>query len=83
MGDIDRGGAGGGSCKMPLVRQFIAKILEREPYLCGRPDEIVALGAGIYAGIKSRQAEIRDVILTDICRLRWGWGSWITTILTT
>ena len=74
MGDIDQVVLVGGSCKMPLVRQFIAKILEREPYLCGRPDEIVALGAGIYAGIKSRQAEIRDVILTDICPFTLGVG---------
>ena len=74
MGDIDQVVLVGGSCKMPLVRQFIAKILEREPYLCGRPDEIVALGAGIYAGIKSRQDEIRDVILTDICPFTLGVG---------
>ena len=74
MDDIDQVVLVGGSCKMPLVRQFIARTLEREPYLCGRPDEIVALGAGIYAGIKSRQAEIRDVILTDICPFTLGVG---------
>lgn len=74
MEDIDQVVLVGGSCKMPLIRRFIARTLGREPFLSGRPDEIVALGAGIYAGIKSREAEIRDVILTDICPFTLGVG---------
>lgn len=74
MEDIDQIVLVGGSCKMPAVQQYITHFLGREPFLAGQPDEIVALGAGIYAGIKERQADIRDVILTDICPFTLGIG---------
>ena len=74
MEDIDQIVLVGGTCKMPSVRQYIAHLLGKEPCLAGQPDEIVALGAGIYAGIKERQADIKDIILTDICPFTLGIG---------
>lgn len=74
MEDIDQIVLVGGSCKMPAVQQYITQFLGQSPYLAGQPDEIVALGAGIYAGIKERQADIKDIILTDICPFTLGIG---------
>lgn len=36
------------------------------------PDEVVAMGVGIYAGIKERKQDIRDLVLTDICPFTLG-----------
>lgn len=70
--DIDSIVLAGGSCKMPVVQRYIAHFLGKEPWLCSDPDEIVAIGAGIYAGIKARNQEVRDVVLTDICPFTLG-----------
>ena len=43
----------GGSTRIPLVKKSITKIFGREPKLLGNPDEMVALGAAIYAAYKS------------------------------
>ncbi|MDO5407938.1 MAG: molecular chaperone HscC [Eubacteriales bacterium] len=72
ISDIDQIVLVGGSCKMPVVRRFLTQALGKEPFLAGQPDEIVALGAGIYAGIKERKSDIRDVLLTDICPFTLG-----------
>lgn len=74
ISDIDQIVLVGGSCRMPAVQRYLTNILGREPFLAGNPDETVALGAGIYAGIKERKTEIRDVILTDICPFTLGVG---------
>ena len=74
MEDIDQIVLVGGTCKMPAVQQYISQFLDRDPFLAGQPDEIVAMGAGIYAGIKERQADIKDIILTDICPFTLGIG---------
>lgn len=74
MEDIDQIVLVGGSCKMPAVQQYIKHFLGKEPCLAGQPDEIIALGAGIYAGIKERRSDIRDIILTDICPFTLGIG---------
>lgn len=74
ISDIDQIVLVGGSCRMPAVQQYIATILGKKPYLAGNPDETVALGVGIYAGIKERKDGIKDVILTDICPFTLGVG---------
>lgn len=74
MEDIDQIVLVGGTCKMPVVQDYIEGFLEKEPFLAGQPDEIIALGAGIYAGIKERRSDIRDIILTDICPFTLGIG---------
>lgn len=70
--DIDGIIAVGGSCKMPVVRKYIEKLMGKP--LCGDidPDSAIAEGAGIFAGIKSRTSELKDVILTDICPFSLG-----------
>lgn len=76
VGEIDKVVLVGGTCRMPVIRQYIHHFMGVEPVLAGNPDEIVAIGAGTYAGIKERKEEIRDIVLTDICPFTLGVGVW-------
>jgi molecular chaperone DnaK len=60
----------GGVTRMPLVRQFVAELFGREPNASQNPDEAVALGATIQAGILS--GAVRDVVLLDVTPLSLG-----------
>lgn len=62
----------GGYSKMPSVSFFLQAAFGKTPHAVISPDEIVAIGAGIYAGIKERRGEIRDLVLTDICPFTLG-----------
>lgn len=64
----------GGSCRMPVVAFYLEALLGKKPEIIGGPDKIVAMGAGIYAGIKERRKEVRDLVLTDICPFTLGVG---------
>jgi molecular chaperone DnaK len=60
----------GGATRMPLVRRIVAEIFGREPNTSQNPDEAVAIGATIQAGILS--GIVRDVILLDVTPLSLG-----------
>ncbi|MDX2079671.1 MAG: Hsp70 family protein [Terrimicrobiaceae bacterium] len=60
----------GGATRMPLVRRFVAEVFGREPDCSQHPDEAVALGATIQAGILS--GAIGHVTLLDITPLSLG-----------
>lgn len=62
----------GGSSKMPVISYYLEVILGKKPQIIGSPDEVVAMGAGIYAGIKERREEIKELVLTDICPFTLG-----------
>ncbi len=63
----------GGSGKMPIVRQYIRYLLgDAIPLMQEEPDTIVACGVGVYAGIKERKTEIKDIILSDVCPFTLG-----------
>jgi molecular chaperone DnaK len=69
-GDLDEVILVGGVTRMPLVRSLVAEIFGREPNTSHNPDEAVALGATIQAGILS--GAVRDVILLDVTPLSLG-----------
>jgi len=60
----------GGSTRMPLVRRYVAEIFGREPNTSQNPDEAVALGAVIQAGILS--GSLKNVLLLDVTPLSLG-----------
>src|SRR6185369_14831776 len=60
----------GGQTRMPLVRRLVAEIFGREPNLSQNPDEAVALGATIQAGILA--GTVQNVILLDVTPLSLG-----------
>lgn len=62
----------GGSCKMPVVQQYLSYLLKREDIVTKEPDYMIALGCGVCAGIKERDKDIKDLLLTDICPFSLG-----------
>ena len=68
--DLDEVILVGGVTRMPLVRKMVAEIFEREPNTSQNPDEAVAIGATIQAGILS--GAVRDVVLLDVTPLSLG-----------
>lgn len=72
LDDIDKVILVGGSSKMPVVRLFLKTIFKTQQLCESNPDEIVALGAGVVAGIKERKAKIKDMLLSDICPFSLG-----------
>ncbi len=60
----------GGMTRMPLVRRFVGELFGRAPNVSQNPDEAVALGATIQAGILS--GAVRDVVLLDVTPLSLG-----------
>lgn len=64
----------GGSCKMPVVRQYLNHLLGRQLLDAGHPDTVVAQGAGLYAAMKAREENLRQMVLTDICPFTLGVG---------
>jgi molecular chaperone DnaK len=57
----------GGMTRMPAIREAVAKFFGREPHKGVNPDEVVALGAAIQAGVLS--GEVKDVLLLDVTPL--------------
>ena len=68
--DIDQVVMVGGSTRVPLVRSKTKEFFGREPYTAVNPDEIVALGAAVQAGILAGIK--RDTLLLDVTPLSLG-----------
>jgi molecular chaperone HscC len=62
----------GGSTRMPVVRRTVARMFGRFPNSTINPDEAVALGAAVQAGLKARDAALKEVVLTDVCPYSLG-----------
>ncbi|MCX6764336.1 MAG: molecular chaperone DnaK [Candidatus Nealsonbacteria bacterium] len=60
----------GGQTRMPKIREEVKKFFGKEPYIDINPDEVVAVGAAVEAGIL--QGEVRDVLLLDVTPLSLG-----------
>lgn len=70
--DIDEIIMVGGSGKMPIIRNYLQFLSGKVPLYHVDPDTAVAVGVGIYAGIKAREEVVREVLLTDICPFTLG-----------
>jgi len=62
----------GGTTRMPLVRRLAAGLFGRFPSIQLNPDETVALGAAVQAGLKARDAALEEIVLTDVCPYSLG-----------
>jgi molecular chaperone HscC len=56
----------GGATRMPIVRRLVTKMFGRFPAVDINPDEVVALGAAVQAGLKARDAALSEVVMTDV-----------------
>lgn len=68
--DIDRVVLVGGATRMPSVQRLIKELIGKEPYKDINPDEVVAIGAAIQAGILA--GEVRKAVLVDVTPLSLG-----------
>jgi molecular chaperone DnaK len=60
----------GGQTRMPKVQEVVEKLFGREPHKGVNPDEVVAIGAAIQAGVL--QGDVKDVLLLDVTPLSLG-----------
>ncbi len=68
--DIDEVVLVGGSTRMPAVKEVVKKVLGKEPNETVNPDEVVAIGAAIQAGVLA--GEVKDILLLDVTPLSLG-----------
>ena len=68
--DIDEVVLVGGSTRIPKVQEIVQELFKREPHKGVNPDEVVALGAAVQAGVLG--GEVKDVLLLDVTPLSMG-----------
>ena len=62
----------GGSAQLTVFGDFLEELFGRRPHVAASPDEIVALGVGLCAGIKARAEDLQDLVMTDVCPFSLG-----------
>jgi len=70
VGDINEVILVGGQTRMPLLQSEVEKFFGRSPHMGVNPDEVVALGAAVQAGVL--QGDVKDVLLLDVIPLSLG-----------
>lgn len=70
--DIDQIILVGGNTKMPLVQNYLSYLLKQQVHVQVNQDEAIALGCGVLTGIKARNEDVKDMVLTDICPFTLG-----------
>ena len=69
-GDVDEVILVGGSTRIPMVQEAVKKLFGKEPNRSVNPDEVVALGAAVQAGVLG--GEVKDLLLLDVTPLSLG-----------
>ena len=62
----------GGASRMPQVARLVSRMFGRLPLRHVNPDQTIALGAAVAAGLKSRDERLEEIILTDVCPYTLG-----------
>jgi molecular chaperone DnaK len=68
--DLDEVILVGGATRMPMVQELVKKLTGKEPNRSVNPDEVVAIGAAIQAGVLG--GDVRDILLLDVTPLSLG-----------
>lgn len=68
--EIDKVVLVGGSTRIPAVQEAVKKLIGKDPHKGVNPDEVVALGAAIQAGVLT--GDVKDVVLLDVTPLSLG-----------
>src|SRR5437868_887350 len=72
----------GGQTRMPAVQEMVKQVFGKEPHKGVNPDEVVAIGAAIQAGVL--KGEVKDILLLDVTPLTLGvetYGGVMTTMI--
>jgi molecular chaperone DnaK len=69
-GDIDEVILVGGATRMPAIQDLVKQLTGKDPHRGVNPDEVVAMGAAIQAGVL--QGDVKDVLLLDVTPLSLG-----------
>ena len=86
--DLDEVVLVGGATRMPLVRKLVSQLFSRLPARYIDPDQTIALGAAVCAGLIERDTNFEEVVLTDVCPHSLGTsvseedgrGGWISDV---
>ncbi len=70
VSDIDEVVLVGGATRMPMVQNLVRQMIGKEPNKSVNPDEVVAIGAAVQAGVLA--GEVKDVLLLDVTPLSLG-----------
>ncbi|NIK67510.1 molecular chaperone DnaK [Paenibacillus sp. BK720] len=70
VNEIDKVVLVGGSTRIPAVQEAVKKLIGKEPHKGVNPDEVVALGAAVQAGVLT--GDVKDVVLLDVTPLSLG-----------
>lgn len=62
----------GGSSKLEIFVDYLEGLFSKRPTFMERPDQTVAFGVGVCAGIKQRDGNLRDIVMTDVCPFSLG-----------
>lgn len=62
----------GGASRMPMVARLATRMFGRLPLRHVHPDQAIALGACVAAGMKARRQELSEVVMTDVCPYTLG-----------
>jgi molecular chaperone HscC len=70
--ELDNVVLAGGATRMPMVRRMVARMFGRFPACDINPDEVVALGAAVQAGLKMKDSALDEVVMTDVAPYSLG-----------
>ena len=70
--DIDEVILVGGSTRIPAVQDAVQKLFGKDPHKGVNPDEVVAVGAAVQAGVLAGDSAVKDVLLLDVTPLSLG-----------
>lgn len=62
----------GGATRMPIIDEFVRELFERDALRSLQPDEAVGVGAAIQAALKADDAQVEDLVVTDIAPFSLG-----------
>lgn len=70
--DLDNVVLAGGATRMPMIRTLATRMFGRFPAMGQNPDEAVALGAAVQAGLKMKDKALDEMVMTDVCPYTLG-----------